>query len=398
MVTIYRLSKNQQGFHITGAVVAILVLCLVGFTGFFVYKQTNGPSQANGGNSHGPKYKALAACGSKPLTTLPADLSQLEHIAPLGGVNTPDHTLPTDHMYMMYPYGDTSQKEVYAPADVIVTAVSFGTETGPNLIKPTSDYTISFYPCRELKLIYGHIDTLDGRLKAAIGSAFDKGIGCTSSTQGTSKITHCAKDVDITIPAGELLGSTDGWDLWATYDGRVDPHVTSPAYYHNVDAVCPLDYFTDSLQAQLYSLVKRPAKPVCGEAYQDKANSLQGGWFAHKDPTKAKTDWSSHFSLTHHSQEPDVGMVAVAGTIADHFMYRFTPRSSGTINREPAQTTKGTLYCYQHEGPQRMPNGTIAGTGKVLIKLLSNHQAQIEHVDGSCTGSEAFTKPTTYYR
>ena len=387
--------KNQKGFHLVPISLAIVVLGVIGLVGFKVFdKQDNAPRH----DKRGPNYQALQACGKEPLNTLPMDLSRLEGIAPLGGVDPPDHTLPTDHMYIMYPYGDMSQKEIHAPADIVVTTVSYG-DVHENGIQKHGDYRLDFYPCSELKLIFGHIDKLSDKISAQIGTPENPiGAQCDTSRQGASEIRNCTWDIDIAIPAGELIGTADGWDIWATLEGHRDPKVTSPAYYHNVDAVCPLDYFTSSIKAQLYTYLKTQSGPKCGEAYHDKANTLQGGWFGHKDPQKAKTDWSSHFSLTHHSVETGMGQVAVAGTIADQFMYRFTPKHSGTVNREPSETTAGTLYCYQHEGNPRFPNGRMAGSGKILLKLKDNHTMQIEHKEGVCLDNESFTKPTTYYR
>lgn len=383
--------KNQKGFHVIELIVVILVVGLVAFIGLKVFTKQNEPNP----DARGQNYQALQACDDSPaLTTLPMDPAQLEAIAPLGNIDPPDHTLPTDHMYMMYPYGTTDQRTLYAPANIVVTAVSYGSVYENGTLK-SADYAVVMYPCSELKLIFGHVDTLHDTLAAAIGPVDLSASNCTSSTQGAEEITNCNWNVDVPLSAGQLIGTADGWDLWATYEGFVSPNVVSPAYYHNVDAVCPLDYFANPLKIQLYALVKRDGEPKCGQAYQDKPDTLQGGWFAHQHPTQAKTDWSSHFSLAHHSQESNVGILALA---SEDFMYRFSPRHSGTLNREPSETTPGVLYCYQHEGDQRMPNGTIAGTGKVLLKLLDGHTMQLEHQSGTCTSNESFSAPHTYYR
>ncbi len=389
-----RLNKDQAGSHVIAFLLLVFVLATIGFVGLKVFNgQNKTPKQENRGVS----YQALASCSNQPLTTLPTDLSKLEGIAPLGGVDTPDHTLPTDHMYMMYPYGDKTQKEVYAPADIVITDISYGKQIFEGEER-SSDYRIDFYPCSELKLIYGHIDTVSEKIKSAIGTPESPGSGqCNTNTQVNSVITSCSWQIDLKISAGELIGTTDGWDLWATYEGSKG-NVLSPEYYHNTDAVCPLNYWADDIKAQLYAVSKRTAEPKCGDAYVDKAGTLQGGWFAHKDPEKAKTDWSSHFSLAHHSIEHNIAQVAVAGTIADQFMYRFTPKDSGTINVEPGITKPDTTYCYQHEGNKRFPNGRMAGDGKILIKLIDDHTMQIEHKSGTCSADESFSSPTTYYR
>lgn len=385
--------KDQKGSHILAGILFIAVLGIIIFIGLKLFNKDTAPNP----DKRGASYKALAACGSGPvLNTLPTDLSKLEGIAPLGGIDPPDHTLPTDHMYMMYPYGETTQKDLIAPANIVVTALSYGEEYKDGTLV-TADYTITFYPCSELKFIYGHVDTLSDKMVSIVGTPESpKDAQCETSRQGTADIKHCAWNVDISFSAGEVLGTSNGWDLWATLEGHTG-NVITPAYYHNTDAVCPLDYFSDTLKAQMYSLIKRDVEPKCGEAYQDKAGTLQGGWFAHENPEQAKTDWSSHLSLVHHSQT-NIGLVGVAGTIADKFLISFSPRHTGAVNREPSETATGIIYCYQHEGDQRMPNGRMAGTGKVLVKLLDVHKMQAEHKDGACRDNEAFSTPTTYYR
>ena len=384
--------KNKKGLRLAAILLAVVVLAIVGFVAFKIFSKDNQPPTDNRGVS----YQGLPACGMQPLIALPADISKLEQIAPLGNVDPPDHTLPTDHMYMMYPYGDATQKELYAPADIVITSVSYSREIF-NGTDRGGDYRIDFYPCSELRLIYGHVDVLSEKIMSAIGTPEAPGKGqCNNSKQTTSEITNCIWDVDIKLSAGELLGTSNGWDLWATYEGSKGG-VLSPEYYHNVDAVCPLDYWTSDLQTQLYSKVSRTAEPRCGEAYQDIRGTLQGGWFAHKSPNQAKTDWSSHFSLTHHSVS-NIGQLAESGIIADQFMYNFTPKTVGTINVEPSQTKFGTLYCYQHEGSQRFPNGRMAGSGKVLLRLVDDHTMQIEKKEGACSTNEVFSKPVTYYR
>lgn len=392
--------KNQKGFHLFEALLIILVLCALGFAGFWIFQKTNNQNSPDE-HRYGPNYKALSVCDTtKPLlTSPPADISQLDQIGLLGNVDPPDHTLPTDHIYLGYPYGSTDQREIYAPANLVITGIGFGGEyENGSLIN--ADYTIDASPCRGLALRFGHMDILSDKLNAAIGQDFEHGTGCSISKQEYKEIKNCSKAADLTVSAGELLATTNGWDLWATKEGAVSPKVVSPEYYHNVDAVCPLDYFTPGLQAQLYAKAPRDGAPKCGEAYQDKAGTLQGGWFSHKDPMKAKTDWNSHFSLTHNTKETGIGQVGVSGGLTGtDFMYRFVPKHSGTINREPSETSANTLYCYQHEGDKRFPNGTIAGPGKILLKLIDTHTMQIEQQEeGDCTANESFSKPTTYYR
>lgn len=387
--------NNQKGFYLLAIPLILVVLGVVGFVAYYIIgSNQNEPTSAD---RRGPNYHALAPCGDSPLRHLPADLSQLEQISSLGNVDPPDHTLPTDHLYMMYPYGTDEQRSLFAPADIVVTGVGYSREIFQGQDRG-GDYKLTFYPCSQLQLQYGHVDSLHEAIQSAIGTPEAPGSGrCETNSQADSTITNCLWDTDITLRIGDIVGTSNGWDVWATYEGHKG-NVVSASYYHNIDAVCPWDYFTPALRTQLYAKVRRTTEPRCGEAYQDKDGTLQGGWFGHKDPQQAKADWSSHFSLTHDAADTSIGQLAVGGMISKQFMYRFTPKHSDNINTEPGKTQAGVLYCYQHEGDARFPNGRIAGEGKVLLKLINNHTMQIEHQIGNCTPNESFSRPASYYR
>jgi len=398
---------NQKG-HVLPVLLVIFIVAIVGVGLYVINKNTN---KGTSNNSHepapsdqGPNYKALAACGTGPmLTVAPMDLSKLDSISPLGGITPPEHTQPTDHMYFMFKYDHGDERyDVVAPGDIVVTSLGYGGEIENGQYKNT-DFSIDFSPCKGLSFRLSHINTLQGVLKSEIGLD-GKGADCNESTPVEGKIKlSCGKNVDITIKAGEVIGRVGdpyvaAMDVWAHKTGYVNPNMTTPAYSYSADSVCPADYYTPEIQAQIYALVKRTAEPRCGEIGQDKKDTLQGGWYSIKDPEKARSDWNSHLTLAHDNGNPNIGVLAVAGKIADPFTYNFTPKHTGTINREPGETTAGTVYCYQHEGSKRFSNGTMAGDGKTLFKLIDNHTAQVEYKTGSCTTDEALSNPTTYYR
>lgn len=398
--------KNQKGFHILPILLIILVVGVAGFAVWRITNQSQSSPTSNvlNENDGGPNYKALPVCGDGPvLTQSPIDLSVIDTISPLGSINPPEHTIPTDHNYFMYKYERPDERyDMVAPADIVVTSLGFSGEVNNGETK-NADYSIIFSPCRGLSFRFSHVNALKGKLEGEIGLEGENADCRTDRPTTQRSIMNCGKDVDISISVGEVVGLVGdkyvaAWDFWAHKQDYVNPNIVGVDYRYDTDAICGLDYFTDEIKSQMYAKVKRIGEPKCGEVGQDKTDTLQGSWFAHKDPEDARTDWNSHFTLAHTSEDAGKGIMAVAGKIADAFTYTFDPKHEGTINREPGETAAGTLYCYQHDGNQRFDNGTLAGEGKVLLMLSDNHTMQAEHQDGSCGASEAFSSPTTYYR
>lgn len=289
-----------------------------------------------------------------------------------------------------------------APADAVITSLGYSGQVQDGEHKNT-DFSIILSPCRGLSFRLSHVNTLEGILKSEIGLD-GKGADCRTDKPTTQReLVTCGKNTDISVSEGDLIGRVGApyvaaWDFWAHKQGYENPGIIAKAYRYDVDAICGLDYFVEPIKSQIYAKVKRSGEPKCGDIGLDKKDTLQGSWFAHKDPEKARTDWNSHFTLAHDSNDTSIGVLAVAGKIADPFIYNFTPAHDGVINREPSETTIGTVYCYQHSGNRRFDNGTFAGEGKVLLKLTDNHTMQAQHKDGSCGDNETLSSPTTYYR
>lgn len=397
--------KNKNRILTILLVLSIVIAGII--SGLIIWKLTDSPrthSNMPAPIDQGPNYKALATCGSGPvLTHLPIDLAAIDFISPLGSINPPEHTIPTDHNYFMFRYDHGDQRyDIVAPANAVITSFGFSGEVENGQSK-NADYSIILSPCRGLSFRFSHVNSLEGKLKDEIGPNGEKADCRTDKPTTQRAIMTCGKKVDIPINAGEVMGRVGApyvaaWDFWAHKENYVNPGIVGVDYRYDTDAVCGLDYFTDELKAQLYAKVRRIGEPKCGDVGQDKADTLQGSWFAHKDPEKARTDWNSHFTLAHSSDDANKGVLAVAGKIADPFLYAFNPTHTGTINREPSETTAGTVYCYQHDGDRRFENGSMAGEGKVLLKLIDNHQMQAEHKSGTCATNETFSNPTTYYR
>ncbi len=403
--------RNQNGFHHLGILV-IVVLFIIGFVGFAVYKKgpgTNTNSSTSGANSStttgsGPNYSALPKCSNQPpFNTLPTTLADYEQITPLGNVNVPDHTQPTDHLYFEFKRTNNmpTNPSLFAPGKIVVTTIENSGEK-INGTQLTDDYALFFTPCKGMSFTFGHVQSLAGKLADSIANGkWDS--ECQIGHQAAGIETHyCTKKTDILLSAGDLIGKVGGkaqigaFDLNAYKTGYVDKGYIDTRFVPSPNAVCALDYFDSTTKAQLYAIIKRTVEPRCGSVGQDKANTLQGGWYNSNNPQEAMQNWNGHLSIVHDNYDPSIGLIGVGGTISDPSKLSFAPRHTGSINREPGETSAGIVYCYQDE--KLLTNNSNTATGKYLFKLTDNTSMQAEHKDGTCNTTEELSNPTSFYR
>lgn len=344
------------------------------------------------------KGAALPPCSGTPFTVSPVRLEDIYSILPLGNVNpTGGHVFPTQHIYFHVDAGGTSTSKktsVYSPGDVSITRIS----SSEDLTKGRSDWSIEFKPCSEVNAYFHHMSSVSEKIKQQFSSP-DR---CESYTTGGSAFRLCNKEVDIRLETGEIIGTVGGPEALSTaldlgvYDERTPPLAyANPSRYRYrpelLRIACPLDYFDDATKDKLKSLLgyggqKRTIEPVCGEAMQDIAGTAQGNWFAkgtieleHEDP---------HLALIHDNVDPKKALFSV-GTSAKELKpgtYYFTPKSTGTTNRDFSEIKDSKTYCFETEG--RFGGRT---SGIILLQLTSPTTLRIEKQDGSCSGSLSFS-------
>jgi len=405
--------KQQNGFHVLYVLLLVAVLGVIGFAGYTVLHAHDNPGNnsappvqtpatSTSQTRTGPNYKALANCGSNKavLNTVPVDTSKFYQIMPLGNQGVPDHTMPADHLYFAYiTPGETAA--LSSPGKIVITGITYSGEKSAGGINRANDYEIMFSACKGVDFDFAHISSLASALQA-VAPKDSNDSSCSHDSQAAGVQTfYCNKSLDLLMQPGEPIGTVGGPNLGAFDFGTHNSSYKDPGYVDtdwHVDqtAVCGLDYFTPDAQAQLYTLVKRTAAPRCGQIGQDKANTLQGDWFATNDHSNAMTEWNKHLSIIHNNVDPTVGELAVGGTLGAPAIYLFNPTHSGTTNHEPGETAAGKIYCYQNETTSVQNNQP--GNGKILLQLISNHEMKAEDKTGACTSNEAFESPTTYYR
>lgn len=400
------MQKNKRGFaHLLLVLLLVVVVGIIGFVGWYLAMRERNRYSVPGGS--GPNYSGLAACSSTPpFSTLPTTLADYDQIIPLGNVNVPDHTQPTDHLYSAFKHlggtnGTVTNPELLSPGKVVVTNITNSGEKKDG-VQISNDYAITFTPCKGMSFLFGHVQTLSGKVADAVkGGSWDG--PCDRRTPAAGEETfYCSKNTDLLLEPGELIGKVGGkptigaFDFGARKEGYKDPGFVDSNFSPTVNAVCPLDYFDSATQTKLYTLVKRTTEPRCGTIGQDKANTAQGGWYGTNDKQRALQDWNGQLALVHNNIDPSIGLLGVGGKISQPAKVAFKPRHSGTTNREPSETTAGTVYCYQDEG--LLENNSNPASGTYLIELVDNNTLKVAYQASSCGTSANLSNPTLFYR
>lgn len=346
------------------------------------------------GNVSGPGSgppSGLAACGSAPLFTVPPiPIGSIAVLAPLGNLNPPGHTLPTDHLYF-YPggaAGTSNPVPLSAPGDITIHSVTRQTRSGGGAADLV-DYGLSFTPCTDVDFYFAHISSITPALASQIGTF----TSCNPaySTGGFTYI-QCYKEVGIRLAVGTAIGTAGGpgegaLDLGG-YDRRVAPlafvnpsrSYGSGTSFGQNQTICPVDYFTTAVRDSLRAIFGRPGRrrtvePLCGTLMQDVSNTAQGRWYfgqaGNDDP---------HLALVHDNVDPTEGAFSVGVSIPSlpSTVYLFTPATTGRLNLDFSRVTAdGQLYCYEP---------ITTGTRHILLQLTSSTTIRIEGGTGPTCG------------
>jgi hypothetical protein len=371
--------------------VSILIMLIIGGTsGFFVYyflfRQTN----------------LSVICVDSPFTSYPVEMDRLDSITPLGNLNPPGHTFPTDHMYfncdrLTYPDGF----EIYAPGNLTITRLS-KVEYDPPQVGISEDYSIEFTVCNKIWGRFGHVNNLSSNLLNEIDDFGEEyGDEVYEWEVAGRDYTSYNKRVTLKVTSGLLLGRAGymgGYDFWLK-DERVNLFwVNSEWTQEFQNTVCPLDYFTDTIKNDLYAKVAgwggQPTDPpeYGGKIDFDIANTAQGIWLRDGWTTRRE---DNGLSLVYSNFNASKGAISVGYALDsswDSQVYLFNPQNNGFMNRNFSQVTNdGNIYYYYCEGFEY-------GTGYdqvVLLKMIGNRALYIQYIDQS--GSLLPADPTVLF-
>jgi hypothetical protein len=322
----------------------------------------------------------IPACPSDLTTpffdSFPLALDDFIAFRPLGFLALPIHVFPAKHsaFSMRLPGDPPVSKPIKAPGTIWVAEIWEATfSTGG------ANYQLFMYPCRDVRVYFGHIASLSEKLKAALQQSTPT---CNSFNDGTATVTTCRhQNLAVALDSGEQFGvgpDTAGIDF-GVVDFRRPPaaFIQLEHYDHYYPYYAsPLDYFVPELKQALESKTGnvfgtqwRTAAPIGGTYMQDLPDTAQGNWFLPGKYHNNTADLSGFMSLVHDYVDPTQPVMSIGNSIAGIEIgeYAFTAKAEGLINRDFSQVTAdGKIYCYDNflsgsptTMPLKRPNGIL---------------------------------------
>jgi hypothetical protein len=351
-------------------------------------------SEGLSGPDDGAAFRTNCPQGTAILTVPPVVVGDLLGWVPLGALNPPAHTLPTDHQYLYVndPGQPNSRHEVAVVAPGAIT-VTGGKSTEYHETHRT-DYSLRFQPCADVAGEFGHLETIDPQLLQRLGG-FNQGCSSYSPNPGLT-VTQCyTKQVAVEVAAGQPLGTVGGsgvvYGLDASFwDRRISvPYFASPGRYpragngFDYGHVVPMsDYFAEPARSAIGVKVgrwdgnqRRTVEPVGGTHASDVFQTAQGNWFSGGAPTYPE---GPHLALVPDNVDPTtlVFSIGLSQPGIASGVYSFSPiAGSGTVNRPFREVrADGQIHCYQ-----------AARLGVALVQLVTATSLQVEVRSGVST-------------
>ena len=362
----------------------------------------------------------LPSCqGTELFSSPPAVDGSYNNISPLGHTSSYNgntgHVFPVDHMSFDLKHATPFDRMtpslpaiLLAPADVEVYQITHTTYERNSQVTG-NDYSVSFAPCKEVTLYFGHVTSISPKLQNAVDHADQKKCQAPFTTGGGGSLTfkQCNYSLLLNLKSGEQIGTAGGPDVmtkafdFGVYDQRIQPlPFINPKYWtpQNLHAVCGLYYYpSGALKTSLLNKINNTKKdangnPDCGTNMWDKAGTIQGNWILPNTPTGKVPD-PQGFSIARLYYNPSQGLIDWGGTIAPAGTVQFSITNSGVINRDPADVkADGLVYCFQD-----MLFG-LTYSHSVILQLIDDSTLKIQYINGVCPSSLTFSNPATYSR
>ena len=366
----------------------------------------NGPT---GASSVYDAQASLMSCGTNTsfFTAIPFEATRIGGWVPLGNLNPPAHSFPTDHQYIYlngFSSGAVPAIPLYSPGDVTILYAKVTRYIQGGTVP--EDYGVGFSPCAQVNAEFSHVRTIAPAILAQIGP-FDQNCSNYSPNPGVVVQGCYSRNVKVAVKSGDVLGTAAGLDL-SFFDSRIARLVfANPARWqanpNGIDRfhTAPMsDYYAEPMRSVVQSMlgsydgrVKRTIAPIGGTIATDVAGTLQGAWFNPSQPTFPE---SPHLAIVPFNVDPTRIHVAM-GTSQPGFLaneYYVSTASGPNINPNPAQVTPGAqIICYQFENQY----------GIALLQLSDATTLRFEGRDGqqrTCTSEQpwAFTASAVTFK
>ena len=307
--------------------------------------------------------------GPGTFTVSPIEVAAITNLEPLGAMNPPGHTIPTDHVYLYYipiNIGPVATADpwpvlpVHAPGSGKVSWMI--SSSGPNtdskvMVDMTGDFSYSL----------DHV-------------VLDPGI-----------------QVGSTVSAGQRIGQTGPYsgavDLGVVYRAVTLPGFVNPARYEGqtLHTDSPYKYFTEPLRSQLYALVRRNAADKDGKIDYDVRGRLIGNWF-HESVAVADSmgpaGWPKQLAFCPDSNNPTQMRVTIGGYCGLLGKWRPSPGDPDPAQVRVASGKVAYRLLYL---------GDNSRAGLMLVQLLDDTRMKVQVFPGSSANDGDFTASALIY-
>ncbi len=289
----------------------------------------------------------------------PLGLDRLLHIIPLGNLNPPGHTFPTNHMYFNWRTGaiDTTIDPSLLPT---VYAPTSGTIASIVRRNSNTDGQLILHANRQFYFYVSHV-VVDASL--AVGS---------------------------TVTAGQVLGTgsrhTVGVDLGVINFDRVPNFFLAPLRntFESRYGDSPLRYYAEPLRSSLEALVLTSATDKNGAFALDQAGRLVGNWYIPGMPEDQTSEGmvGQHLSFAYDELDPTRIMIGIGGTLpVTGGQYKV---SDNTPDPAGVTTASGIVAYTLATVPASM---TVPGV--LLVQLIDDFTLRAEVTTTGATGFSA---------
>ena len=293
--------------------------------------------------------------------------NDFNRIIPLGQINPPSHTFPTDHIYFVLTGLD---KPVYAPTDSKIMFIEEPGEYGDRAIRIGVTDTLTYY--------LGHI-FVDENLK--VGDTIEAG------TQiGISGNTAC-------VDFGVMNKNSD--------NGFLNTRYPITTLYGDK----PLSYYSESLKSEFYAKVKPPESSdheyvydgdvTDGEFAFDKLGSLSGNWFEEGCYREdGWYEWENSLAFLYDAYFPDQIRIGI-GKVSNAFALK---NEDNPIDPKDVSVSTGVVTYYLYNA-----NNTVNGLpsdlrmGIMLVQMLSDTRIRLEIFLDTLDTNQVFTSASWFY-
>jgi hypothetical protein len=321
-----------------------------------------------GGDEAPPNFDESLPAGSLVFAHPVMALDDIENIIPLGNLNPPGHTLPTDHIYFVT---KGIGKEVVAPASGKILEITKGSANNDDAVKIAVSKTMTYY--------LGHI-------------YLDEALAEGDEVSGGQKLG--------------LSGGAAAVDLGVMNREIANPLINQHHPANTLYGDAPLKYYGDSaLRESLYALVR----PIDDPEYSAPSQAAKDGVFVFDQPGKLIGDWFRDGTLAYEWEEqlsfsyacfyPDQLRIAIGRENATQCML-FAVKSADPAPTRPEDVTVASgAAAYQLYNGNVVSKGAPTGprVGLMMVQMLTDDTLRIEIFNDAISPTRAFTDAACNY-